>query len=212
MVNCVMCQQPMVLREIVYKCYPCVKIVRQKMPAGAISTFDPKQKHGWLYDYEGHFDAIGDDSLLYLRTEAERVLPGGLYYEIRAQVPTHYGRKKQVAWYYTPAFLNHHNQKYIGRLTKYVIAFDNPSAYVIAGFTSQPNIITVRPGYKTIVAPGALSFDREYEVDWNNGEPRDCHCGHSWYDHIGWRVGTGDNRVSCRIVRCGCEAYTESLG
>lgn len=36
---------------------------------------------------------------------------------------------------------------------------------------------------------------------------RDCHCGHSWYDHIGWRRGQND-RSNCRIVQCGCEAYT----
>lgn len=37
---------------------------------------------------------------------------------------------------------------------------------------------------------------------------RDCHCTHCWYDHIGWRR-SNDNRSNCRIVRCGCECYTE---
>lgn len=41
-------------------------------------------------------------------------------------------------------------------------------------------------------------------------EEQDCHCGHSYYDHIGWREGSNDPRVSCRIVRCGCECYTEN--
>ena len=41
-------------------------------------------------------------------------------------------------------------------------------------------------------------------------EQLDCHCGHSWYDHIGWRMQNGEyDRSNCRIVRCGCECYTE---
>ena len=41
-------------------------------------------------------------------------------------------------------------------------------------------------------------------------EEGDCHCGHSYYDHIGWREGSNDKRVSCRIIGCGCECYTEN--
>ena len=41
-------------------------------------------------------------------------------------------------------------------------------------------------------------------------EEADCHCSHSWYDHIGWREGSSDKRVSCRIIGCGCECYTEN--
>ena len=41
-------------------------------------------------------------------------------------------------------------------------------------------------------------------------EQPDCHCGHSWYDHIGWRMVNGEyDRSNCRIVQCGCECYTE---
>ena len=41
-------------------------------------------------------------------------------------------------------------------------------------------------------------------------EEPDCHCGHAWYDHIGWRMVNSDyDRSNCRIVRCGCECYTE---
>ena len=33
----------------------------------------------------------------------------------------------------------------------------------------------------------------------------DCCCGHSWYDHIGWRVGTShEARTDCRIANCSC--------
>ena len=39
----------------------------------------------------------------------------------------------------------------------------------------------------------------------SNIAPIDCHCGHSHYDHIGWRQsGTISN---CRIVRCECSDY-----
>lgn len=41
-------------------------------------------------------------------------------------------------------------------------------------------------------------------------EEGDCSCQHSHYDHIGWRANSSDKRVSCRIIGCGCEAYTES--
>ena len=44
-------------------------------------------------------------------------------------------------------------------------------------------------------------------------EEPDCHCGHSYYDHIGWRMVNGEyDRSNCRIVRCGCECYTEASG
>jgi len=42
-------------------------------------------------------------------------------------------------------------------------------------------------------------------VDWS-----DCRCGHSWYDHIGFRnhlEGEARLRTSCRIAFCRCAGY-----
>ena len=39
-------------------------------------------------------------------------------------------------------------------------------------------------------------------------ENNDCvDCGHSEYDHIGWR-SRYDTRTNCRIVRCECSKFT----
>ena len=40
----------------------------------------------------------------------------------------------------------------------------------------------------------------------------DCYnCKHPKYDHIDWR-GAGDKRSNCRVIRCDCEEYKQSLG
>ena len=44
--------------------------------------------------------------------------------------------------------------------------------------------------------------------DISTNEP--CHCGHSHYDHVGWRVnleGESRLRTNCRVVRCKCDSY-----
>lgn len=50
-------------------------------------------------------------------------------------------------------------------------------------------------------------MDQQY-IQAAASEEGDCHCGHSHYDHIGWREGSNDPRVSCRVIGCGCECYT----
>lgn len=34
-------------------------------------------------------------------------------------------------------------------------------------------------------------------------------CGHVYYDHVTHRA-EGDERTHCRIVRCGCESFSET--
>lgn len=52
----------------------------------------------------------------------------------------------------------------------------------------------------------------EMQSDVGMATEADCHCGHSHYDHVGWRAhleGESRRRTNCRIVRCGCGGYHE---
>lgn len=64
--------------------------------------------------------------------------------------------------------------------------------------------------------PGCLQVIMQYhrailernEANNISDQQSDCNCGHSHYDHIGWREGSTDKRDNCRVIQCGCVCYT----
>jgi hypothetical protein len=68
-------------------------------------TFDATKDYGRAVPICGKYtdiDVNNNSVIQRLRQEADLRLPRGLYYEIRAKIPTDFGRDKGLAWYHAP--------------------------------------------------------------------------------------------------------------
>ena len=93
----------------------------------SLRHFDPTKEYFKGLRYEGKYtDLPCSPSTVGLHESARRILPEGLYYEIRASIPTNFGRDKSVYWNYTP------NMKY--RPFRCIIpVYDSAEGYFFIG-------------------------------------------------------------------------------
>lgn len=74
-------------------------------------TFDASHEYGMSLTWQDEYSNLGPYSAWarVLHEDAQLRLPKGLYYELRGQIPTDFGRDKAIAWYHKPGMWRQNN-------------------------------------------------------------------------------------------------------
>ena len=73
--------------------------------APTIGVFDPDREYGWAINYHGanyQNTEFLEATESFLVSDARKILPAGIRFEIRQKAATDYGYYRGMAWYYAP--------------------------------------------------------------------------------------------------------------